>query len=277
MHTARDDREPGAQIWGVHMSEGTYVEVQGERVPALGFGTWRLSGEVAREATRHALEIGYRQIDTARLYRNEDQVGAAIKESGVPRDDIFLTTKIARGDLKGDRVGPAVDDSLRQLSTDYVDLLLIHMPSQDVPLEETLDAMAKAQSDGKVRHLGVSNFRAPLLRQAMAHTRILANQVPYQPGRTQNSLCELARSEDVMITAYSPLQGEGARSPVLDEIAGAHGKTRQQVILRWLLQQPNVSPIPRSSNPDHRRQNFDVFDFELTADEMARIHGIAAK
>ena len=254
-----------------------HIEVQGEKVPALGFGTWRLAGEVAREATRHALELGYRQIDTARLYRNEDEVGRAIVESGVPRGDIFLTTKIARGDLAGDRVGPAVEDSLRKLGTEYVDLLLIHMPSQDTPLEETLDAMAKQQSDGKVRHLGVSNFRAPLFRQAMAHTRILANQVPYQPGRTQNTLCEIARSEDVMITAYSPLQGEGARSPVLSDIAQAHGKTRQQVILRWLLQQPYVSPIPRSSNPDHRRQNFEVFDFELTDDEMARIFAIANK
>jgi 2,5-diketo-D-gluconate reductase B len=252
-----------------------FIEVQGERLPALGFGTWQLKGETAAEAVRDALAIGYRQIDTARAYGNEAEVGQAIRDSGVPRDEIFLTTKIVGDDLRGDRVGPAVDDSMRQLGVDAVDLLLIHWPTDDVPLAETLAAMTAQQEAGKVRHLGVSNFRAPLLREAMGQARIFADQVPYQPGRTQRSLCEIARTDDVVLTAYSPLQGDGAKSPVLTEIGAAHGKTPQQVILRWLLQQPNVSPIPRSSNPEHRRANFDVFDFELDDDEMARIHGIA--
>jgi 2,5-diketo-D-gluconate reductase B len=250
------------------------IEVQGEKIPALGFGTWQLSGTAAREATRHALEIGYRQIDTAQAYRNEDEVGRAIGESGVPREQIFLTTKLTGESLVGTAVGPATDASLRRLGTDYVDLLLIHWPNPDVPLRETLDAMAAQQQAGKVRHLGVSNFRAPLLLEAMDHTRILADQVPYQPGRTQNSLREIAESRDVMITAYSPLRGDGVRSPVLAEIASAHGKTPQQVALRWLLQQDKVSPIPRSSNPAHRAANFDVFDFELSEDEMNSIDAV---
>ena len=254
--------------------EQLHVEVQGVRVPALGFGTWQLSGDDAREGTRHALEVGYRQIDTAQAYGNESEVGAALRESGVPREDIFLTTKIVRDSLQGDKVGPATDASLKRLGTDYIDLLLIHWPSESVPLGETLDAMVVQRDAGKIRHIGVSNFRAPLLEEAMSLAPILADQVPYQPGRTQNRLCELARQRDVMITAYSPLRGDGMKSPVLTDIADTHGKTPQQVVLRWLLQQDKVSPIPRSSKADHRAQNFDVFDFELTGDEMERISGI---
>ncbi len=251
-----------------------FVEVQGEKIPALGFGTWQLSGTEAREATRHALEVGYRQIDTAQAYENEDEVGKGIAESGIPRREIFLTTKIVRDTLAGDKVGPAVDASLHRLGTEYVDLLLIHWPNEEIPLAETLDAMIVAQQAGKVRHLGVSNFKAPLLREALAHTAILADQVPYQPGRTQNSLRALAAEHDVMLTAYSPLRGDGVKAPAMQEIADAHAKTPQQVALRWLLQQDKVSPIPRSSNPAHRAANFEVFDFELSDDEMARIDAI---
>jgi 2,5-diketo-D-gluconate reductase B len=254
----------------------TYIEVQGEQVPALGFGTWQLSDDDAREGTRHALELGYRQIDTAQAYRNEREVGEGIAQSGVARDEVFLTTKIVGESLAGDKVGPAVDGSLRRLGTDYVDLLLIHWPTDEVPLGETLAAMLAAKEAGKVRHLGVSNFRGPLLLEAMELAPILADQVPYQPGRTQNTLLGIAAERDVMITAYSPLRGDGVQSPVLADIGASHGKTPQQVALRWLLQQPMVSPIPRSSNPDRRAQNWDVFDFELDDDEMTRISEVRA-
>jgi 2,5-diketo-D-gluconate reductase B len=254
----------------------THMHVQGEQVPALGFGTWQLTGDDAKEGTRHALELGYRQIDTAQAYRNEREVGEGIAASGVPREEVFLTTKIVGETLAGDKVGPAVDGSLRRLGTDYVDLLLIHWPTDDVPLGETLEAMMVAKDAGKVRHLGVSNFRGSLLLEAMDLAPIFADQVPYQPGRTQNTLLGIAAERDVMITAYSPLRGEGVQSPVLAEVGDAHGKTPQQVALRWLLQQDKVSPIPRSSNPDRRAQNFDVFDFELSVDEMARIAEIRA-
>lgn len=254
-----------------------HIEVQGERVPALGFGTWQLTGDDAREGTRHALELGYRQIDTAQAYRNEREVGEGIAQSGVPREEVFLTTKIVGESLAGDKVGPAVDESLRRLSTDYVDLLLIHWPTDEVPLGETLAAMLTTKEAGKVRHLGVSNFRGSLLLEAMEMAPILADQVPYQPGRTQSTLLGIAAERDVMITAYSPLRGDGLRSPVLAEIAAAHGKTPQQVALRWLLQQDKVSPIPRSSNPDRRRQNIEIFDVELSDEEMDRISAIRAE
>ena len=250
------------------------IDVQGQKVPALGFGTWQLAGKEAQEATRHALEIGYRQIDTAQMYGNEAEVGRGIAESGVPRDEVFLTTKLFRENLTADRVGPAVDESLRKLATDYVDLLLIHWPNPDIELGETLAAMRVAQDAGKVRHLGVSNFKGPLLLEAMEHATILADQVPYQPGRSQNTLRAIAAERDVMITAYSPLRGDGMQAPVLAEIAKAHGKSVQQVVLRWLLQQDKVSPIPRSANPKHRQQNFEVFDFELSDEDMAKVDGI---
>ncbi len=250
------------------------IEVQGQRVPSLGFGTWQLRGGEAREATRHALEIGYRQIDTAQAYENEEEVGRAIAESGVARHEIFLTTKLVGETLAGARVGPAVDESLAKLGTDYVDLLLIHWPNAEFPLGETLEAMRRQQEAGKVRHLGVSNFKGPLLLEALEHAEILADQVPYQPGRTQNTLRAIATERDVMITAYSPLRGDGMKATELAAVAEAHGKTVQQVALRWLLQQEKVSPIPRSANPDHRQANFEVFDFELDAEEMARIDAI---
>lgn len=251
------------------------IDVQGVQVPVLGFGTWQLEGDEARAGVEHALEIGYRQIDTAQAYGNEREVGQAIAKSGVPREDIFLTTKITRDSLAGDRVGPETDASLERLGTDYIDLLLIHWPNEEIPLAETLEAMVAQQEAGKVRHLGVSNFRTSLLEEAMGLAPILADQVPYQPGGTQRSLRAMATERDVMITAYSPLRGDGMKSPVLAEIGDDHGKTPHQVALRWLLQQEKVSPIPRSSNPAHREQNFDVFDFELSDDEMDRIFAIA--
>ena len=250
------------------------LEVQGVPVPALGFGTWRLSGREAVEGTRHAVEIGYRQIDTAQMYENEAEVGRGIAESGVDRAEVFVTTKLFGDTLAADRVGPAVDASLRRLGTEYVDLLLIHWPNEAVPLNETLDAMRAVQEAGKVRHLGVSNFDRSLLEAALERAPILADQVPYQPGRDQRELLRLAQERDVMITAYSPLRGDGMASPVLADIAAAHGKTVQQVVLRWLLQQPKVSPIPRSSNPRHREANFDVFDFALSSEEMDRISAL---
>jgi len=252
-----------------------YIEIQGDRVPAIGFGTWQLAGDAAREGVRHALELGYRHIDTAQAYGNEAEVGRAIKESGVARDEVFITTKLRREELAGDRVGPVTDESLRRLDSGYIDLLLIHWPSEEVPLKVTLDAMVEQQEAGKVRHIGVSNFRTSLLNEAMAHTRIFTDQVPYQPGRTQRGLCEVARTEDVLLTAYSPLRGRGVADETIEAIAAEHGKTAAQVVLRWLVQQPNVSPIPRSANPDHRAANLDIFDFSLTDDDMARIHALA--
>jgi 2,5-diketo-D-gluconate reductase B len=245
-----------------------HIEVQGEQLPAIGFGTGGLRDEVAVEAVRHALEIGYRHIDTARIYGNEAEVGRGLRDSGVPRVDVFITTKVAGPDLAGDQVGPATEDSLRKLGVDQVDLLLIHFPSDDVPLKVTLDAMVEQQHAGRVRHIGVSNFRAPLLQEARAHARIFTDQVPYSLGMRQRTLTELVKEDDVLLTAYSPLRGKAIDSPVVASIAEAHAKTPQQIALRWLTQQPRVTAIPRSATAARRESNFDIFDFVLSPRDM---------
>ncbi|MBW3661712.1 MAG: aldo/keto reductase [Actinobacteria bacterium] len=249
-----------------------HVEVQGETVPALGFGTWELRGPDCREGVRHALELGYRHIDTARKYGNETEVGGGISDSGIPREEIFLVTKVPASALDRDSVTAATEASLRELGTDHLDLLLIHQPSSDVPLEETLGAMREQQDAGRVRHLGVSNFDVDLMLQATEHAPILTNQIEYHPGNRQDAIVAAARERDILVTAYSPLDtGSLVGDATLEEIGRAYGKTAQQVAIRWLLDQELVATIPRSSDPVHRQENLDVFDFALTDDDRRRI------
>ena len=204
------------------------IEVQGTRVPRLGFGTWQIEGSDATEAVRDALEIGYRQIDTARAYGNEAEVGAGIAGSGVDREEIFLTTKIFPGDFEPDAVKAAAEDSLRSLRTDYLDLLLLHWPDDSVPLERTLAALTELREAGRIRNLGVSNFPAGLLAQALEHAPVFCDQVEYHPFLGQDRLLELARERDVLVTAYSPLaHGRVPDDATLAEIGDAHGKTRR--------------------------------------------------
>jgi 2,5-diketo-D-gluconate reductase B len=251
------------------------IEVQGTRVPRLGFGTWQIEGSDATEAVRDALEIGYRQIDTARAYGNEAEVGAGIAAGGVDREDIFLTTKIFPGDFEPDAIKAAAEDSLRSLRTDYLDLLLLHWPDDSVPLERTLAALAELREAGRIRNLGVSNFPAGLLAQALEHAPVFCDQVEYHPFLGQDRLLELARERDLLITAYSPLaHGRVPGDATLAEIGEAHGKTAGQVALRWLLDQPAVSPIPKASSHERRVENFEVLDFALSDEERARIDAL---
>jgi 2,5-diketo-D-gluconate reductase B len=251
------------------------VEVQGTRVPALGFGTWLVTGEDAVEGVRDALEIGYRQIDTARAYENEREVGRGIAESGVPRDEIFLTTKVPHDEATADEVRRDAEQSLQRLGVDHLDLLLLHWPSPDVPLEETLTAMNRVREEGMTRHIGVSNFPAGLLAQALELAPVFCDQVEYHPFLDQSRLLELARQHDVLITAYSPLaHGRVPEDETLSRIGASHGKTAGQVALRWLLDQPGVSPIPKAASNGRRVENLDVFDFMLTDEERARIDAL---
>ena len=251
-------------------------EIQGHRVPALGFGTFEMEGRSCYDGVREALDLGYRHLDTAQMYGNEEQVGRAIRDSGVPRDEIFLTTKVWYENLAPEAVRRTTEASLRKLAVDTVDLLLIHWPNDRVPLEQTLAAMVELRRQGRTRQVGVSNFTPTLLRQALELAPVFCNQVEYHPFLGQESLVELAREHDLLLTAYSPLaRGRVAGDPTLREIGDSHGKTEAQVALRWLVQQPNVAAIPKASTPEHRRANFDIFDFELSAEEMRRIHGLA--
>jgi 2,5-diketo-D-gluconate reductase B len=248
------------------------IEVRGVGVPALGFGTWLVTGEDATVGVREALEIGYRQIDTARAYENEREVGRGIAESGVPRDEIFLTTKVPHDEATADGVERDAEQSLERLGVDHLDLLLLHWPNPEVPLEETLTAMNKVREDGRTKQIGVSNFPAGLLEQGLQIAPVFCNQVEYHPFLDQSRLLELARANDVLITAYSPLaHGKVPEDETLTRIGANHGKSAGQVALRWLLDQPGVSPIPKASSRARREENFDVFDFALTGEEREQI------
>ncbi len=252
-----------------------YVRTRNVEVPALGFGTARFdSNDACRRAVEVALETGYRHIDTAQMYGTEGAVGAAISASDVARDELFVTTKLDRGNRSYARVLDSTKRSLETLDIDAIDLLLIHSPNDTVPLEQTIGAMNELQDTGVVRHVGVSNFSVDELRRAMDHSDrpILTNQVKYNPNYGQSDLLAFCIDEDVMLTAYSPLDvGRVAGDSTLSAIGNRHGKSAAQVALRWLLQQELVSAIPKAANHDHIRENFDVFDFELTDDEMRQI------
>ena len=251
-----------------------YVSVQGVEVPALGFGTWPMKGKACRTAVRTALKRGYRHVDTAQMYENEAAVGQAIRDADVPREDVFVVTKLRSGNLAREDVLRTVKASLDRLDTGYVDLLLIHSPSRSVPIEESIGAMNRLQAEGTVEHVGVSNFSIEQLETAMdaSETPILTNQVEYHPFVSRGDLLEFCIDNEVMLTAYSPVaRGRVLENDALREIGERHGKTPAQVALRWLLQQEMVAAIPKAASPGHIAENIDVFDFELGADEMERI------
>jgi 2,5-diketo-D-gluconate reductase B len=252
-----------------------YGIIKGEKVPSLGLGTYRLTGEACERAVARALSMGYRHVDTAQMYGNEAEVGRGIEESGVERGEIFLTTKIWPSDFAHDRVIQKTRESLKKLRTDYLDLLLMHWPGDGVPLNETLGAMRELQDEGAVLHVGVSNFSPSLVEEATEHAEIFCNQVQYHPYRSQDDLLEQARKMDYLLTAYTPLSRGGVGDdPTLREIGEAHGKTATQVALRWLVQQEKVSAIPKATGEDHLRENLDVFDFELSEEEMDRVFSL---
>lgn len=248
-----------------------YVEFAHAKWPMLGFGTWQLTGDACADAVEHALWLGYRHIDTAQAYENEEQVGRGIKRSEVPRSSIWITTKVAPSSLRAPDVHASVQQSLRRLGTDYVDLLLVHWPSPDVPLEETLGAFEALRKAGKTRFVGVSNFTIDLQSRARDLAPIICNQVEMHPFLAQKKLRAAAAKRSIHITAYSPLaRGEVAHDPTLVAIGEAHGKTPGQVALRWLIQH-DVITIPKAAKKQHRVQNYDIFDFELPSEDMERI------
>ncbi|MDY6764331.1 MAG: aldo/keto reductase [Halobacteria archaeon] len=251
-----------------------YVVAQGVRIPALGLGTYKLRGNEGLNSIKKALEIGYRHIDTAQMYNNEEEVGEAVRQSNVDREDVFITTKILRRNLEYGDVLSSVNDSLRRLGMEHVDLLLIHAPSSSVPIEESIEAMNELQDEGKVDHIGVSNFSVKQTQEAIeaSETPVVTNQVKYHPFYSQNEILDFCIENDVMLTAYTPLaNGRVIGHDTLSKIGEKYGKTGAQVALRWLVQQENVSTIPKASSEEHLRENIDIFDFELTRDEMQTI------
>ena len=251
------------------------LEIQGQTVPKLGFGTWEILGSDCEEAVSDALEIGYRHIDTAQAYDNEAEVGKALAATEVPRKELFLTTKLWRDEFHPDRVRPSAEGSLEKLQVNCIDLLLLHWPNADVPLEDTLGALAQLREEGLIRHFGVSNFPAGMLREALKVAPIFADQVEFHPYLGQQPLVDLAVEMDFMVTAYSPLaRGKVPDDPTLREIGEKHGKTAGQVALRWLLDKPNVATIPKASSHERRVENFEVFDFQLSDEDRAAIESL---
>lgn len=254
------------------------VNVNGAAMPALGFGTYELHGATAVEMVEAALDIGYRHIDTAQAYHNEEAVGSGIAASGIFREEIFLTTKVSPSRFRPGELQRSLDESLARLDTPYVDLLLLHWPNPDVPLKDTMDALNHMRRIGRAQHIGVSNFPSAMVDEAvrLSNEPLVADQVEYHPLLEQGRLLEALRGHGMGLTAYSPLaQGEVFGDETLCGIGEAHGKTAGQVALRWLIQQDGVCAIPRSSSVNHARANFDIFDFELSPDDMRKIHQLS--
>jgi diketogulonate reductase-like aldo/keto reductase len=242
-------------------------------IPALGFGTSPLTGGLSTDTVLAALKAGYRHIDTARKYGTERAVGEALRVAGLPRQDIFLTTKVSHENLRAGDFAKSVDESLAVLGVDYVDLLLVHWPNPEIALAETLPALAKAKRQGIARHIGVANFNTTLLDQAikLCSEPLAALQAEYHPFLDQSKLFAAVRQHKLVFIAYCPLaRGRLFGDSVLAEIAEKRRRSIAQIALRWLLQQ-NVAAIPFSSKPQRIADNFNVFDFTLTDDEMNRI------
>ena len=248
----------------------------GAKIPAIGFGTSQLGD--CTEVVAKALELGYRHIDTAWKYGSEKGVGTGIRASGVPREEIFLCTKVSHEYLRADDFTRSVDESLSNLQVDYVDLLHVHWPTVDnIPLAETMGALAKAKREGKARNVGVANFNIALVEEAMrlCPEPLVSLQAEYHPYLDQSKVLEACRRWGIVLTAYCPLaRGKVFNDPTLGGIAKNRGKTIAQIALRWIMQQGNIAAIPRSADPKHMAESLQVFDFELTGDEMARISAL---
>lgn len=254
----------------------------GHEIPALGFGVYLMSSVEVEQYLPQAIETGYHHIDTANAYFNEVAVGKVVRESGVPREDFFITTKLFPQSYPYDQCKADIDATLERLGLDYVDLLLFHQPYGEYV--EGWRAMEEAVAEGKVRSIGLSNFPVHKIEQIMevATIKPAVLQVEINPCWNQHALkAELAKIGlgDVVFEGWYPFGHGDAKllaEPVLAKIAEAHGKTPAQVILRWMLQEGDVT-FPKTTNPQHIRDNFDVFDFELTDDEMARINALPQK
>ncbi len=251
------------------------VHANGAGIPALGFGTFELAPDDAHRMVRYALVRGYRHIDTAQMYRNEEAVGRGIRDSPRERDEVFLTTKVWVDRFTDGDLQRSVEESLERLDTGYADLVLLHWPNPDIPLAETIKALNEVRAAGMTRHIGVSNFNVALVEEAVQHSPapLLTNQVEYHPFLDQTPVRRALVGHGMALTAYCPLaQGRVFADATLQRIANAHDKSPGQVALRWLVQQEGVIAIPRSKREEHADANMAIFDFALAETEMAEIN-----
>lgn len=254
------------------------IEANGAKIPVIGLGTWELRGRICARVVEQALRLGYRHIDTAQMYDNEREVGEAIRAAHVRRDELFITTKVWTTHFAPNDLERSVKESLMKLRLSEVDLLLLHWPNPQVPLQETLGALARVKQLGMTRHIGVSNFTVALTEQAVAvcPEPLICDQVEYHPFLDQTKVRNACAAHGMALVAYSPIaKGKVKTAEVLTRIGAAHGKTAAQICLRWLVQQ-NVVAIPRTSKIERLSENIDVFDFALSEDEMRRIFALAS-
>jgi diketogulonate reductase-like aldo/keto reductase len=265
-----------------------FEQIGNVTIPKIGFGTWKIGGDTrslpAQDASslaalRSALEIGYTHFDTAELYANghaEELLGQAIREAEIPRERLFITSKVKPVNLRYNSVLRSCEASLRRLRMDYLDLYLIHWPGS-VPLDESFRALNQLVREGRVRHLGVSNFDLRLLKQAQAESEspLLANQVPLSLADREyvkNGMLAYCQQNDILLTAYSPIDdGRLQVNIALQNISAAHNATPYQIALAWLAAQPRVISIPMSADPQHQAENFAAADITLSAAEIAQL------
>jgi diketogulonate reductase-like aldo/keto reductase len=255
------------------------IEANGAKIPAVGLGTWQLRGRSCARLVEQALRLGYRHIDTAQMYENERDVGEGLRASGVPRDEVFVVTKIWPTFHAPPELERAAKDRLRQLRLTEVDLLLLHWPNKQIPLSETIPALCRMKQEGLARHVGVSNYTVALIEEAMRHTTepLVCNQIECHPFLDQSKVIAAARKHGMAIVAYSPIaRGATRNDPVLARIGEAHGKSPAQVSLRWLVQQ-DIAAIPRTSRVERLAENLAIFDFQLTEAEMADISALSQR
>jgi 2,5-diketo-D-gluconate reductase B len=249
------------------------LAAHGAEMPVIGFGTSGLAAPVG-EIVATALKCGYRHLDAARKYGTEDGVGEGIRAAKIAREELFITSKVSHENLRAADFARSVDDSLKALGVSYLDLLLVHWPNLQIPLAETMQALARAKRQGLARYLGVANFNIALLDEAMrlCPEPLVTLQAEFHPYLDQRKVLDACRERGLILTGHCPLgRGRLINDPVIGEIARAKGKTAAQIALRWSIQHGNVAPIPRSSNPQRIAQNIDVFDFTLSDEEMDRI------
>jgi diketogulonate reductase-like aldo/keto reductase len=255
-----------------------YVDANGAKIPAIGLGTWELRGRACARLVEQAVKLGYRHIDTAQVYENEREVGEGLRASGVRREELFVTTKVWTTHFAPNDLERSTKDSLAKLRLSEIDLLLLHWPNPQVPLSETLGALARVKQLGMVRHIGVSNFTVALIDEAVAACPepLACDQVEYHPYLDQTKVKEACARQGMALVAYSPVaKGRVKDDATLARIGRAHGKTAAQVCLRWLVQQ-NVAAIPRTSRIERLSENIDVFDFTISDEEMKEISGMAS-
>jgi 2,5-diketo-D-gluconate reductase B len=265
----------------LHTLQGIYMQRLSTRtgldLPAIGLGTWPMTGSECTQAVRQALDVGYRHIDTATAYENEAAVGQALRDSDVPREQIHLTTKVWWDRLEPKAMRQSLEDSLRALGTEQVDLFHIHWPGTDWDLARSIDTLVALRDEGKARHIGVANFPLGLLRQVVETlgAPLSAIQVEYHVLLSQQPLLDFARSHDLLLTAYTPLaRGQAAAQPVIQAIARKHGVLPSQVALKWLLDQDGVAAIPKASSRENQLANLAALTVQLDDEDRAAIAGL---